>query len=208
MPDALPDGLLAPSFLNALAHCYEGFFSVDANPLADACYLRAAALISRAVAGFRTPSRLESLAGAQAASVLAALPAVRMGIGHALVHVVSPVLGTSHAATHAIVMRVVAHRLAGVQDRRRREELARALGAHAPGAGTTRDADPLVARLTGLLEASGVPLGLVGLGVPWSEVRAALPDIEQSVAHYSGPSPAAATAAALMAEVWSGELGG
>lgn len=208
VPDALPDSLLAPSFLNALSHCYEGFFSVDANPFGDACYLRAAALVSRAIAGFRTPSRLESLAGAQAASVLAALPTVRMGIGHALVHAVSPMLGTPHATTHAIVMRVVAHRLAEAQDRRRREELAQALGGDAPHTETAGHADPLVTRLTGLLEAAGVPLGLVHLGVPWSSVRSALPDIERSLAHHSGPSPAPATTEQLMADAWSGELGG
>ncbi|WP_138444219.1 iron-containing alcohol dehydrogenase [Sinomonas susongensis] len=208
VPNALPDGLLAASFLNAVSHCYEGFFSVDASPLSDAYYLRAATLMARAIAGFRTSSRLESLAAAQAASVRAALPAVRMGMGHALVHAVSPILGTSHALTHAIVVRVVAGHHAKTDDQFRREELARALCMDLQGPGSRGRADPLVVRLTGLLEEAGVPLGLAHLGITWPAIQSALPDIEQAMADFSTGLSGRSEIELLMADVWSGDLNG
>ena len=77
--------LLRPSLVNSLAHCLEGAVSINGSPMTDAFYLHAMRLIRASSARLDTPA---GLTNAQAASALAAIHQVPMGLAHALVHVI------------------------------------------------------------------------------------------------------------------------
>jgi len=208
VPAALPAALTSASLGNALSHCFEGLFSVEANPFSDALYLRAAELAAVASASLAGQPGLDAFQDAQLASVLAGSPRVRKGIGHALVHAISPMLGSSHAATHAIVMRVVAHRRRATLDADRRRLLVNALAGSAGTPAVSADGDALVESLTRFLSTLRIPLGLAGLGISWDEVESALPRIDLAVrrdledaggGEYWALEP-------ILRSIWSGDL--
>jgi len=208
VPAALPIALTSTSLGNALSHCVGGLFSVDANPFTDALYLRAAELTAGSSVGLRGQPNLDAFRDAQSASVLAGLLRVRMGIGHALVHAISPVLGCSHAATHAIVMRVVAHRRRAALDADRRRLLVNALAGSAGTPAISADGDPLVESLTRFLRTVRIPLGLAGLGITWDQVESALPRIDLAARRDLEEAGGGESWALeqILRSIWSGDL--
>ncbi|GHE79941.1 1,3-propanediol dehydrogenase [Amycolatopsis deserti] len=150
VPAALPSRLAHVSVANALAHCVEGLAGTGRSPLTDAFYLRSLALIRDGVDRLDDPH--EALSAFQNASVLAALPRVRMAAAHAIVHVLAPVLGVAHAVAHGVLCRtVMSYTAPAVPDRH--ALIADAL--HAPAA---------LDGVTALLDRLGVPRGLRSAG--------------------------------------------
>jgi alcohol dehydrogenase class IV len=157
VPASLPAGLAHGSVANALAHCVEGLVASDASPMSDAFYLRALALIQTGV-GQLAEQRMAALRAFQTASVMAALPRVRMAAAHAFVHVLSPRLGVSHAIAHGVLCRTMMSFTApAVQEQHQ-------LIVATVSPGELRAAAALTA-VTALLDRIGVPRGLYATGV-------------------------------------------
>jgi alcohol dehydrogenase class IV len=200
VPAALPPALTHGSVANALSHCVEGLVAADRSPMSDAFYLRSMALIGEGVRDI-AERRHVALGAFQAASVLAALPPVRMSAAHAIVHTLSPLLGVPHAIAHGILCRtVMSYTAPSVRDRHRL--IAAALGA--------RDAEPAAAfdRVTALLDRLGVPLGLRAVGIR----RERLPLVADALIESSGlpgnPRPIRGRDDLLriLEHAWSGEM--
>jgi maleylacetate reductase len=157
VPAALPSGLALGSAANALAHCVEGLVAADRSPMSDAFYLRALALIHTGV-GQLAEQRVAALGAFQVASVLAALPRVRMAAAHAIVHALSPLLGVPHAIAHGVLCRTVMSFTAPAVPEQ-----------HELIAATLSRAEPSPAaaltQVTALLDRLGIPRGLHATGV-------------------------------------------
>ena len=98
---SLPEGPLAATAMNALAHASESLYAPGANPVAEGAALRAAELFGHALA----PGRLEreelalaSLLGGYAIGVTG------LGIHHAVCQTTVRTAGTPHAQTNAVML--------------------------------------------------------------------------------------------------------
>lgn len=104
---ALPPRTTAASAMNAIAHCVEALYSVDANPLTSlAAEEGIRALAAGARAAVAAPgdvgARTLALYGAYLAG--SALGAVGMALHHKLCHVLGGAFDLPHAETHAAVL--------------------------------------------------------------------------------------------------------
>jgi maleylacetate reductase len=102
----MPAELTAVSGLNALAHAVEAAYDAQASPVihlmaAEAARVLATALPRAATHGENIDARTETLYGVWLAAT--ALGSARMGVHHALCHVLGG-LGLPHAETHAVVL--------------------------------------------------------------------------------------------------------
>jgi maleylacetate reductase len=166
----------AASALNAIAHCVEGLYAADANPVTSMCAEAAiAALVEGARGSLRAPHDLVARSQAQYGSYLAgcALGAVGMALHHKLCHVLGGAFDLPHAETHAIVLpHVVRFNQPGAPDAIAR--VARALGA-----------EDAAAALFALLDELGLPTRLDALGLRAGD----LPRAAELVTQKSYPNP-------------------
>jgi alcohol dehydrogenase class IV len=103
----LPAAVAGPSGLNAIAHCVEALYAVDANPIvsmmAEEGIRAIAAALPRAVErADDVEARGDVLYGAWLAGV--ALNGVSMAIHHKLCHTLGGSFDLPHADTHAVVL--------------------------------------------------------------------------------------------------------
>jgi alcohol dehydrogenase class IV len=199
-----PLPMLRSSLLNALAHCLEGVASLDASPMTDAFYLHAIRLIRSASSHLDT---VEGRMAAQAASGLAALHQVRMGLAHALVHVIGGRHRTPHGVTHAIVgpavMRFNLPELAA-----RQAQIAAALGCDCDGDSAEESAWKAIDAVRDLAAQMGVVRSLHELGIPEAALDGLADDVLSDSGFATNPRPltGAGDARVVLDWAWSGEI--
>jgi maleylacetate reductase len=103
----LPPQITGPSGMNAIAHCVEGLYAHNANPITSLLAAEGIRALSRSlVRCVLNPrdleARTEALYGAWLAGVV--LGSVGMGLHHKLCHVLGGSFNLPHAETHAIVL--------------------------------------------------------------------------------------------------------
>jgi maleylacetate reductase len=103
----LPARVTACSGLNAMAHCVEALYAVDANPLSSGAAMQAIMLLSMALPELaRDPvnpvERSDALEGAWFAGF--ALGTVQMALHHKLCHTLGGAFDLPHADTHAVLL--------------------------------------------------------------------------------------------------------
>ena len=103
----LPPQITGPSGMNAIAHCVEGLYAHDANPITSLLAAEGIRALSRSlVRCVLNPrdleARTEALYGAWLAGVV--LGSVGMGLHHKLCHVLGGSFNLPHAETHTIVL--------------------------------------------------------------------------------------------------------
>lgn len=164
MVDTLPRQVAGPSGMNAIAHCVEALYAVDANPIVSMIAeegIRALAaslpeVVDASVIGER---RRAALGLAQYGAWLAgtALNGVSMAIHHKLCHTLGGTFNLAHAETHTAVLPYATayNREAAPQAMQR---IRRALGRFDDG-----DA---ASGLQALARALGAPLSLREIGMP------------------------------------------
>lgn len=161
----LPPRLSGVSGLNAIAHCVEGLYSPDANPLisimAEEGIRALASALPRIVADpAGGDARADALYGAWLGGVV--LGSVGMALHHKICHTLGGTFNLPHAETHAIVLPHAArYNAAAAPDAMRR--VARALGTGNAPQG-----------LHDLLLAIGAPRSLAELGMPEAGIERAL----------------------------------
>jgi alcohol dehydrogenase class IV len=104
---ATPPMVLLTTGVNALAHCVEGIYSRMANPLSTALAIGAAPLLARGLravaAGHPNESDLAALGeGASLAGMV--LANARVGIAHAICHVLGARFGVPHGVANSIML--------------------------------------------------------------------------------------------------------
>jgi alcohol dehydrogenase class IV len=103
----LPPQITGPSGMNAMAHCVEGLYAQNANPITSLLATDGIRTLSRSlVRCVLNPrdleARTEALYGAWLAGVV--LGSVGMGLHHKLCHVLGGSFNLPHAQTHTIVL--------------------------------------------------------------------------------------------------------
>jgi maleylacetate reductase len=196
LTSALPAAVTAASAMNAIAHCVEALYSVDANPLTSLSAEEGIrALATGARAAVREPEDLDArsltLYGAYLAGT--AMAAVGMALHHKLCHVLGGSFDLPHAETHAIVLpHVVRFNQAGAPDAVARA--GRALGA-----------SDAASALFELLAELGLPRRLDALGMRAED----LPRAAELATQKSYPNPRPVTrddVHALLADALVGRL--
>ena len=104
---ATPSEVLLSTGMNALAHCVEGLYSRTANPFSTALADAAAPLLAsglRAVADRRADEEDYARLGEAAAMAGMVIANARVGIGHAICHVVGARFDVPHGIANSIVL--------------------------------------------------------------------------------------------------------
>ena len=104
---SLPAKISGPSGMNALAHCVEGTYALDANPLVTLAALEGIRALSRALpvvvkAPNNVDARSDALYGAWLGGTV--LGAVGMAIHHKLCHVLGGSFNLPHAEVHTVIL--------------------------------------------------------------------------------------------------------
>ena len=104
---SLPPRTTASSGLNAIAHCIEALYAVDANPLTTAAALDGLKLLASSLPLLAaTPQDREQRAQALLGAWLAgySLGTVQMALHHKLCHAIGGAFDLPHAETHAVLL--------------------------------------------------------------------------------------------------------
>jgi len=103
----LPPQITGPSGMNAIAHCVEGLYAHNANPITSLLAAEGIRALSRSLVRCNlNPGDLEARTEAQYGAWLAGvvLGSVGMGLHHKLCHVLGGSFNLPHAETHTIVL--------------------------------------------------------------------------------------------------------
>jgi alcohol dehydrogenase class IV len=104
---SLPPHVSGPSGMNAMAHCIEGLYAFDGNPIVTLMAAEAIRALARALpVVVREPGNLEArsdaLYGAWLAGVV--LGTTSMGIHHKLCHTLGGTFNLPHAEVHTVIL--------------------------------------------------------------------------------------------------------
>lgn len=103
----LPPKIAGPSGMNAIAHCVEGLYAVDGNPIISMFAAEGIAALARslpriAVAPGDIEARADALYGAWLAGIV--LGAASVGIHHKLCHTLGGTFNLPHAEVHTVIL--------------------------------------------------------------------------------------------------------
>lgn len=169
---AMPKSLTAATGMDALTHAIEAYVSTDANPITDACALKAIELISLNLRvavrdGNDLPAR-ENMAYAQFLAGMAFNNA-SLGFVHAMAHQLGGFYDLPHGVCNAVLLphvqsfnaKVCAERLAVV---------AQAMGVDIQGCSPEEGAEAAIAAIRTLAADVEIPAGLRDLGAKLQDI--------------------------------------
>ena len=200
---SLPALTAGTSGMNAIAHCVEALYAVDANPIVSMMAEEGIRALTQSLprlvsAGDRIANdpaaRSDALYGAWLAG--SALNGVSMAIHHKLCHTLGGTFNLPHAETHTVVL---PHAVAYVEEAapQAMARVRRSLGAFGEQATSAAEGLALLAR------AMGLPASLRELGMPQSGIDRAADLAVQSP--YANPRPIERAAVrALIENAWHG----
>lgn len=196
--------LLRPSLVNALAHCLEGAVSINGSPMTDAFYIHATRLLRASSTQLDTAG---GLGNAQAASALAAIHQVPMGLAHALVHVIGGRLKTPHGMTHGIVAPVVMWFNARACSARQ-SLIAEAFDVSVARMDRQRVSLEAARAVQALVRSLGLPTGFRELGVDADVLESLAPEVIHDVGFATNPRHLGSwtDVVPVLRATWSGEL--
>lgn len=195
----LPARIAGPSGMNAIAHCVEALYAVDANPVLSLIAeegIRALAASLPAIADGgpdAAPARADALYGAWLAGT--ALNGASMAIHHKLCHTLGGSFDLPHAETHTVILpHATAYNREAAPEAMAR--IRRALGRF--------DTGDAADGLRALADAIGAPTSLRAIGMPADGLDRAA---DLAVANpYFNPRPVERDAVrALLDRAWRGE---
>ncbi|QCR35271.1 L-threonine dehydrogenase [Nissabacter sp. SGAir0207] len=163
----MPKGLTAATGMDALTHAVEAYVSTAADPITDACALKAITMIAdnlrTAVEDGANPQAREAMAYAQFLAGMAFNNA-SLGYVHAMAHQLGGFYNLPHGVCNAVLLPHVqafnAQAAAG-----RLKEVAAAMGIAVEGMDDTQGAEACIAAIRALAKAVGIPEGLRALQV-------------------------------------------
>jgi alcohol dehydrogenase len=207
-PDLIADvpvDLLLTSGMNGLAHCAEALYSKTASPLSDALAEAGARRFAAALPELRQASTVGTRTAALAAACIGglAISTARVGLHHAICHVIGAAYGVPHGVANSVLLPYVLDYNRDATEERQRV-LAGALGA---GLGAEGSAARLVALVQ---QRAGVPATLAEAGLAEADLARVADEVMQDRGLYFNPKPVPDAAAVLrvLRRAWAGELDG
>ncbi|OCA52466.1 L-threonine dehydrogenase [Photorhabdus namnaonensis] len=163
----MPKGLTAATGMDAMTHAVEAYVSTAANPITDACALKAISMIShslrQAVADGSNIEARENMAYAQFLAGMAFNSAL-LGYVHAMSHQLGGAYDLPHGICNAVLLPHVqefnAKAVAG-----RLKDIAAAMGVDVSAMNDQQGAVACIAEIRKLLKDTGIPAGLAELNV-------------------------------------------
>lgn len=163
----MPESLTAATGMDALTHAVEAYVSTIANPITDACALKAVTLISenlrQAVADGKNLQAREQMAYAQFLAGMAFNNA-SLGYVHAMAHQLGGFYDLPHGVCNAILLPHVQKYNAQVSAKRL-GDVAQAMGSDIRGLSEEAAAEACLTAIRQLSADVGIPAGLTELGV-------------------------------------------
>lgn len=163
----MPKSLTAATGMDALTHAVEAYVSTAANPITDACALKAVTLISeylvRAVNDGTDMEAREQMAYAQLLAGMAFNNA-SLGYVHAMAHQLGGFYDLPHGVCNAILLPHVQRFNSSVASARQ-TDIAAAMGVDVKGLSVEQGAKLCIEAIVKLSEQVGIPVGLSSLGV-------------------------------------------
>ena len=169
---AMPKGLTAATGMDALTHAIEAYVSTAANPITDACAIKAMELISQnlrqAVNDGKDLTARENMAYAQFMAGMAFNNA-SLGFVHAMAHQLGGFYDLPHGVCNAVLLPHVQTFNASVCAARL-TDVAHALGADVRGLSPEEGAQAAIAAIRTLARDVEIPAGLRDLGAKLDDI--------------------------------------
>jgi alcohol dehydrogenase len=189
---AMPQGLTAATGMDALTHAIEAYVSTAANPITDACALKAITLISNnlrlAVRNGEDMAARENMAYAQFLAGMAFNNA-SLGYVHAMAHQLGGFYDLPHGVCNAVLLPHVqsfnAHVCAP-----RLTDVAHAMGADIRGLSPEEGAQAAIAAIRRLSSDVDIPAGLRELGARLNDVPMLATNALKDACGFTNPRPA------------------
>jgi alcohol dehydrogenase class IV len=104
---SLPPGVSGPSGINAMAHCIEGLYALEGNPITALMAAEGIRALARALptvvrAPGNVDARADALYGAWLAGIV--LGTTAMGLHHKLCHTLGGTFNLPHAEVHTVIL--------------------------------------------------------------------------------------------------------
>ena len=169
---AMPKGLTAATGMDALTHAIEAYVSTAANPITDACAIKAMELISQnlrqAVNDGKDLTARENMAYAQFLAGMAFNNA-SLGFVHAMAHQLGGFYDLPHGVCNAVLLPHVQTFNATVCAARL-TDVAQAMGADVRGLSPEEGAQAAIAAIRTLAKDVDIPAGLRDLGAKVEDI--------------------------------------
>ena len=169
---AMPKGLTAATGMDALTHAIEAYVSTAANPITDACAIKAMELISqnlrKAVQDGKDLTARENMAYAQFLAGMAFNNA-SLGFVHAMAHQLGGFYDLPHGVCNAVLLPHV-QTFNASDCAARLTDVARALGVDVSGLSPEEGAQAAVAAIRTLARDVEIPAGLRDLGAKLDDI--------------------------------------
>lgn len=189
---AMPKGLTAATGMDALTHAIEAYVSTAANPITDACALKAITLISdnlrQAVLDGSDLQARENMAYAQFLAGMAFNNA-SLGYVHAMAHQLGGYYDLPHGVCNAVLLPHVQRFNAEVSAARLRD-VAKAMGVKVCGLDAEQGAGAAISAIEHLAAAVGIPAGLGELGAKLDDVPILAENALKDACGLTNPRPA------------------
>lgn len=163
----MPKGLTAATGMDALTHAVEAYVSTAANPITDACALKAVTMISESLRkvvenGGDTAAR-ENMAYAQFLAGMAFNNA-SLGYVHAMAHQLGGFYNLPHGVCNAVLLpHVQAYNIQAAAGRLK--DIAQAMGVDVSAMNDEQGAQACIEEIRKIAKDVGIPAGLKELGV-------------------------------------------
>lgn len=187
-----PPALTAATGMDALTHAVEAYVSTIAEPITDACAIKAIELIAknlrRAVA---LGSDLEARDGMAWAEFLAGMAFNNAGLGyvHAMAHQLGGFYNLPHGVCNAILLPVV-EEFNMIAAPARFKDIAIAMGEDVTGLSPMAAAEKAVAAIKRLSSDIGIPPNLTVLGVKEADLKVMAENAKKDVCQLMNPRTA------------------
>ncbi|MEQ4923836.1 L-threonine dehydrogenase [Proteus hauseri] len=163
----MPKGLTAATGMDALTHAVEAYVSIAANPITDACALKAVTMISeslrKVVDNGGDEQARENMAYAQFLAGMAFNNA-SLGYVHAMAHQLGGFYNLPHGVCNAVLLpHVQAYNIQAAAGRLK--DIAQAMGVDVSAMSDEQGAQACIEEIRKMAKDVGIPAGLTELGV-------------------------------------------
>ena len=188
----MPPGLTAATGMDALTHAVEAYVSIIANPITDACAIKAIELIAKylspAVANGDNMEARDAMAYAEYLAGMAFNNA-SLGYVHSMAHQLGGFYNLPHGVCNAILLPAV-EQFNLIACPQRFADIAVALGEDITGLSVTEAAQKSIDRIKALSASIGIPANLTELGVKEADLKIMAENAKKDACQLTNPRKA------------------
>jgi len=188
----MPPKLTAATGMDALTHAVEAYVSIIANPITDACAIKAIELIAKylsiAVANGEDLEARDAMAYAEYLAGMAFNNA-SLGYVHSMAHQLGGFYNLPHGVCNAILLPAV-EQFNLIACPQRFADIAVALGENIAGLSTIEAAQKAIDRIKSLSASIGIPANLTELGVKEADLKIMAENAKKDACQLTNPRKA------------------